>query len=306
MRGAYGFAVALRGNERRVFSLRLARRAANATAVLDPVSDVLQGALRALPRPLRDVLDGTWFEAPLHPALTDVPIGTWTAAVVLDSVAPVARDEEALASAAEHALAIGVLAAVPTALTGANDWSHLRGDSKRIGTLHALLNSTALGLNVASLVLRRSGRRDAGRALSGIAFAGTLVSAHLGGQLSFGLGVRVNRTAFESPPDEWRPVLPEAELAGDELRRVEADGLPVLLTRSRSGRLCAIAATCTHLGGPLDEGERDGDVVVCPWHGSRFDVCSGEVEAGPAVFPQPAYESRVRDGTIELRRVENT
>ena len=288
-----------------MFSLRIARRAAEAAKVLDPAADALQSAMRALPKPATDVLDGTWFGAPLHPALTDVPIGSWTAATVLDAVAP-ATGDDTIAAAADHVLALGVLAAVPTALTGMNDWSHLRGDSKRIGMLHALLNSAALGLNVASLVLRRSGRREAGRALSGVAFAGTLVSAHLGGHLSFGLGVRVNRTAFESPPSEFRPVLAEAELRGEELRRVDVDGAPVLLARSRAGGLCAIAATCTHLGGPLDEGERNGDSVVCPWHGSRFDLCTGEVEQGPAVYPQPVYAARAVDGTIEVRRVENT
>ena len=55
-------------------------------------------------------------------------------------------------------------------------------------------------------------------------------------------------------------------------------------------------------GGPLAEGEREGDIVVCPWHASRFDVCSGGVEGGPAVFPQPRFEARVREGKIEIRR----
>jgi nitrite reductase/ring-hydroxylating ferredoxin subunit len=41
--------------------------------------------------------------------------------------------------------------------------------------------------------------------------------------------------------------------------------------------------------------------VVCPWHGSRFDLCTGEVRAGPAVYPQPRYETRVRSGLVEIR-----
>jgi nitrite reductase/ring-hydroxylating ferredoxin subunit/uncharacterized membrane protein len=287
-------------------SLRLARRLADTVRVLDPVSDALAGAVRELPKPLRNVLDGTWFGAPLHPALTDVPIGSWSAAMVIDAVAPAAGDDETIAKAADQALAVGILAAIPTALTGINDWSYLRGDSKRIGTVHAILNSAALGLNIASMVFRLNGRRDVGRALSGIAYGGTLFSAHLGGQLSFGLGVRVNRTAFESPPPDFRPVLDEAELHGEEMRRVELDGLAVLVTRARDGAVCAIANTCSHLGGPLNEGERDGNIVTCPWHGSQFDVCSGDLVSGPAVFPQPRYEARSHEGKIELRRVENT
>ena len=107
-------------------------------------------------------------------------------------------------------------------------------------------------------------------------------------------------------PAQREAVLDEDELGDRELKRVEVDGEPALLARATDGRICAIAATCTHLGGPLDEGERDGDVVTCPWHGSRFDLCSGDLHAGPAVFPQPRYETRVREGRIELRPAPNT
>jgi len=283
-------------------TLRLSRRLAPLAAPLDPLAGALSGAANALPRPVRDVLDGVWLGAPLHPALTDVPLGSWTAAMVLDAVAPAAGDE-AVSRAADQALAVGVAAAVPTALTGVNDWSHLRGESQRLGLVHALLNTAALGLNVASLVCRLKGRRDTGRALSGLAYGGALFSAHLGGQLSFGLGIRVNRTAFERGSDEFAAVLGESELVGDAPRRVEVEGVPVAVARVE-GEVCAIAATCSHLGGPLDEGRREGRTIVCPWHGSRFDLCTGEVESGPAVFPQPRYEARVRDGRIELRRAQ--
>ena len=64
----------------------------------------------------------------------------------------------------------------------------------------------------------------------------------------------------------------------------------------------AIAATCTHAGGPLDEGELQGEVVQCPWHGSRFRMRDGKPITGPATFAQPRYDVRVRDGMIQLRR----
>ena len=56
-----------------------------------------------------------------------------------------------------------------------------------------------------------------------------------------------------------------------------------------------------HMSGPLDTGDREGDTVVCPWHKSRFDLCSGEAIDGPAVFPQSRYHTRVRDGNIEIK-----
>jgi nitrite reductase/ring-hydroxylating ferredoxin subunit len=278
-------------------NLRLAKQLADLAEPLDPISEPVQEAVNAVPQPVRDVLDGVWLGNPLHPALTDVPLGAWSAAFALDLVG---------SEAADGALTVGILGAVPTALTGLNDWSHLKDDSKRLGTVHALLNTMALALNVASVLARRDGHRGLGRMLSGVAYAGSLFSAHLGGHLSFGLGVRVNRTAFESPRDRYAPVCDEAELNGGKLVGVELGGEAVVVSRSEeSGEVCAIAATCSHMGGPLADGKRDGDTVVCPWHGSRFDLCTGAVEGGPAVYPQPRYEARVRAGKVEIRAAKN-
>jgi nitrite reductase/ring-hydroxylating ferredoxin subunit len=276
-----------------VTSLRLTKQLADLAEPLDEISEPVQEAVQAVPQPLRDVLDGVWLGNPLHPALTDVPLGAWTAAFVLDLVG---------SEAADAALAVGILGAVPAALTGLNDWSHLKDESRRIGTVHALLNTAGLTLNVASLAARRGGFRRLGRLLSGVAYAGTTLSAHLGGHLSFGLGVRVNRTAFESPRERYAPVCEESELNGGKLVGVELEGESVVVSRSEeTGEVCAISATCSHLGGPLDDGDREGDTVVCPWHGSRFDLCTGEVQGGPAVYPQPRYEARVRAGKVEIR-----
>jgi len=286
-----------RGRERAMTNLRLAKQLADLAEPLDEVAEPVQEAVQAVPKPLRDVLDGVWLGNPLHPALTDVPLGAWSAAFALDLAGSTAADE---------ALAVGILGAVPAALTGLNDWSHLKDDERRIGIVHALLNTMSLALNVASLVARKDGHRGLGRVLSGVAYAGAAFSAHLGGHLSFGLGVRVNRTAFQSPRDRYAPVCEEEELDGAKLVGVELEGESVVVSRSeKTGEVCAIAATCSHLGGPLDEGEREGDVVTCPWHGSRFDLCSGDVRGGPAVYPQPRYEARVRAGKVEIRAAKD-
>jgi len=280
-----------------VTNLRLAKQIADLAEPLDEISEPVQEAVQAVPKPVRDVLDGVWFGNPLHPALTDVPLGAWSAAFVLDLVG---------SESADGALAVGILGAVPAALTGLNDWSHLKDDARRIGTVHALVNTAGLTLNVLSLAARRGGMRKTGRLLSAVAYTGALFSAHLGGHLSFGLGVRVNRTAFESPRERYAPVCDEAELNGGKLVGVEFGGESVVVSRSEeSGEVCAIAATCSHLGGPLDEGKRDGDTVTCPWHGSRFDLCTGEVQAGPAVYPQPRYEARIRAGKVEIRAAKD-
>ncbi len=285
--------------------ISLGRRLTSSQGWLDGVAERLQPAVGQAVRGrpwLHNLLDGTWLGAPLHPALTDVPVGAWSAAFVLDAVSTVTGSMGAR-SAANGALAVGVAGAVPAALTGASDWQDLTGESRRIGTLHGLLNSAGLVLNIASLAYRRQSQYGRGRALSALAFAMSGTAAHLGGELSFGLGVRVNQTFDGAQPSEFTPVSEQGAggLEAGEMRRVTLDGTAVLLARAQSGRLCAIANTCSHLGGPLDEGSREGDVVTCPWHGSRFDLRSGRVLEGPAVFAQPRYEVRESDSGIQLR-----
>jgi len=248
---------------------------------------------------LRNALDGVWLGAPLHPAMTDVPVGAWTAALVLDTASMLTGDE-ALAGAADRVLAVGTLAALPAAATGLNDLRDLIGQSRQVAMVHALLNVLGLSFSSASLAYRRAGRRGLARGLSATGYLTSATAAHLGGKLSFGLGIRVNRTIGEALPDSFVPVLDASELDGDEMREVTVDGVSVLLARSRHGEVCALANTCTHLGGPLAEGSRDGDTVTCPWHGSRFDLRTGAVVQGPAVFAQPRIAARVREGKIEI------
>src|SRR5687768_9748771 len=213
----------------------------------------------------RNVLDGVWLEAPLHPALTDVPVGAWTAALVFDGF-DVVTGKEPVRHAADASLVFGTLGALGAAVTGLSDWRYLSGGSRRMGMAHGLLNSVALVLNIASLVLRSTGRRNAGRLafLAGYSLSG--MAAHLGGELSYHHAVRVDRNVFQgSGPDEFEPVLDKEELPRGGMRRVEAGGASVLLSRSSSGEeVCAISSVCSHFGGPLEEGDREGDTVVCP------------------------------------------
>lgn len=128
------------------------------------------------------------------------------------------------------------------------------------------------------------------------------VGGWLGGHLAYALGVGVDTTAFQRGPADWTDVLAAGEVT-TALRQVEVDGVPVLLTRV-DGRIVAINDRCTHRGAPLSDGDRDGDCVQCPWHGSRFALTSGDVVQGPATRPQPVYEVRERGGRVELRRSE--
>lgn len=281
--------------------LTFASRFAASQRWADPLAERLQPLIkRAVSAPpVSNFLDGVWLGAPLHPALTDVPVGAWTTALLLDGGSVVSGDK-ALGAAADRALAVGTIAAVPAAVTGLNDMRDLVGQSRRIAMVHALVNVLGLSLSTASLAYRHKGRRKLARGLSGLGFLTSSMAAHLGGKLSFALGIRVNRTVGQSVPESFVPVLDAADLQGDELRQVEVDGVPVLLARTRAGEVCALASTCTHLGGPLVEGSREGDTIRCPWHGSRFDLRTGAVVEGPAVFVQPRLEARVRNDRIEV------
>jgi nitrite reductase/ring-hydroxylating ferredoxin subunit/uncharacterized membrane protein len=263
--------------------------------VAAPVATATKKAIG--PGRLKDVLSGVGLGHPLHPVLTDIPIGAFTGATILD-LAGRGRYEPA----AEALLGAGILAVLPTAAAGLSDWSDTYGGEQRIGVVHAAGNVAALTLFSASLVTRRAGARGLGRALS---FAGLGVlagSGYLGGYLSFARGVGVNNAFNEAKPKDWTPVLEDGQLADRTPVKVEVDGTGILLYRT-GDRILAIGSRCSHAGGPLEEGEVDGGglCVKCPWHGSVFRLVDGDVVHGPASVPQTAYDVRSESGKIEVR-----
>jgi nitrite reductase/ring-hydroxylating ferredoxin subunit/uncharacterized membrane protein len=276
---------------------RLLRRIEGARA-LDPVADSLSGAVAAAvrPRPVKNLLHGSWLGHPAHPLLTDLPIGAWTCAAVLDVLG--GRRTRA---GADALVGFGIATAVPTVATGAADWSANNDPRvRRVGTLHALANSVALALSVASLLARRRGRRLQGVALSLAGLGAVSVGGYLGGHLSYGLASGMDRTALDEGPDEWHDVLAAASLEEGTPRRADAGGVPVVVV-GQQGEIHALAARCSHMGGPLDEGELEDGCIRCPWHASVFRWRDGSVVQGPATAPQPRFESRVVDGRVQVR-----
>ena len=247
---------------------------------------------------LKNFLHGTWLGHPLHPVLTDVPIGFWTAAFALDVIEAAGGDD--VAAGADAAVALGLVGAAGTAVTGLADWQYTDGPACRLGPAHGLLNVSATLLYSTSLLLRRRGARGAARSVACAGFAVAAAGAYLGGSLVYDEGIGVNRAAGVAAPEGFMPVLAEGELREGEPRRVEAGGVPVLLVRS-GGRIHALAGTCAHLGCSLAEGTVEEGSVVCPCHGSRYALDDGRVLRGPAAFPQPRFETRVQDGWVAVR-----
>lgn len=269
---------------------------------LRPIEEAAQHAIQRVFRSagptgqkVKNALHGTWLGHPLHAALTDVPIVAWTAAMVFDVIDAVSGRRE-FRVAANSAITLGVVGALGAAVTGLTDWQDTDPPARRIG----LLNVGGVALFAGSLAARRRNSRALGRTLSALGYAVATVAARLGGNMVYGQRVGVDHTAGQSFPDDFVPVLAESELSEGSLRRVEYRGTSILLAK-RGNRTFALAETCSHLGGPLSEGEFINGSVQCPWHGSRFALEGGRVLDGPAVHPQPCLEARARNGQIEVR-----
>jgi len=253
---------------------------------------------------IKNALHGTWLGHPLHAAITDVPVGSWTAAAVLDALE--AGGQKKYAAGADGAVAVGLAGAVVSALSGLTDWSDTHGKPQRVGALHGLLNLTAAALYTGSCFARKGGSRGLGRALAWTGYGIVLASAYLGGALSYRqrIGVDHSPDADEELPQDFTRALPESDLTEGTPKKVNVNGTDIFLLK-RGHEILALANRCSHLGGPLNQGEIRDDSVVCPWHGSRFCMRTGEVLDGPATHPQPKLEVTVRGGDVYVRKAAN-
>ena len=272
---------------------------------LRTMSDWLTGVLGPVRERHQDNLvlelthGGRWAGHPLHPALSDLPIGLWAGVMVLDAADHDLTTRRGI-DAAGMLSAAGILAAGATALTGLSDWTVSDDQDRRVGLFHGLLNTVGLGLQGASLSTRMAGHRGAARALGAASLTVTAAAGYLGGHLVFTRGVMVNRVAWAAGPRRWTRALQEADLPDDTPAGVEAEGRQIMLYRHH-GRLYAIDNICSHAGGLLSRGPVADLTVTCPLHGSRFSLATGCVSRGPASQPQPVLPTRIRNGWIEVR-----
>ena len=270
---------------------------------LDGLALPLQRALKRVARlpgglVVKDFLNGVWLGHPLHPALTDVPIGAWTAAVIFDALT-VARVRN-LDRAAEAAVEVGIAGATASASSGLADWVDTPSSQRRVGFVHAGLNTVALGFEIASLVCRRRKLRGA-RVLSALGYGVALMAGYLGGTLVFRQGAQVNRTAYDRGPRVFTPALAERDLTPETPTRAIVDGAAVMLVK-HDGEIFALDDVCSHAGCPLSQGRLRGDVIVCGCHGSTYRLRDGAVVHGPSPFTQPSFEVRIDGGLIAIRR----
>jgi nitrite reductase/ring-hydroxylating ferredoxin subunit/uncharacterized membrane protein len=268
---------------------------------LDPVIDRIGGVVeKVLPRgAVRDLLHGVPFGHPVHPIEVQIPIGTWTSAAVLD-VFP------GKSAAANVLIGVGVAAALPAAVSGLADWSQLHEQQKRVGLVHAAANVVAVGLYSASLFQRARGKTMSGKMLGYLGLAVVSGAGFLGGHLAYRQAAGANHVE-DVPhifPPGWQVVAPLSEFANGQLETRTVAGVPLLFLR-RGSTVNVIADTCSHLSGPLHEGQlTDANgadpCVTCPWHGSVFSLTTGDVVHGPATAPQPRFETLIRNDMVEV------
>jgi len=272
---------------------------------LDPIATTIAVPMRKLLDsagplgPVAAALHGTQLGHPLHPAVTDVPIGAWSLATLFDALE--AAGSARFTPASDLAIGVGLAGGLVALASGWAEWSDTKGDPQRLGLVHATLNEIAFALYATSLVLRLRKQRGPGLATAFAGYAFVSISAYLGGELSFGMRLGTKHTNEPlAPPGDFTPVLLVAELNGAPVK-VELDGIPLLISRNAKGDVSAIPAICTHRGGPLENGTFADGCVTCPWHHAKFSLENGCVKRGPAVFSLAQFEARVRDGNVEVR-----
>jgi nitrite reductase/ring-hydroxylating ferredoxin subunit/uncharacterized membrane protein len=266
-----------------------------------PVEEAVSGLFESdRGRIVKDTLNGTWLGHPLHPVLTDVPIGAWMMAQVFDAIDGVSGRDR-YADAANVCILTGLAGAVGAAVTGLTDWSDTGGKSRRLGFVHALVNITATSLFLTSALMRRNGRRTSGAvAASTAGFATASVGAYLGGALVYQREIGPNHSLPMDVPDDFTRTIPASELTEGAKRRVIVGDTAVVLIR-QNDCIYALSDRCAHQGGPLSQGELHDGVIHCPWHDSQYRIEDGSLVHGPSTFDQPCFDTRIVDGYIEVK-----
>jgi nitrite reductase/ring-hydroxylating ferredoxin subunit/uncharacterized membrane protein len=262
--------------------------------VVGPVQQVVQ---KLPPGTVKDTLHGVQVGHPLHPMLVQVPLGAFLSAGFLDALGDDGERQ------ARHLIGLGLLASVPAALAGWTDWAEQHEQQLRTGVVHAAANSLALTLYSGSLLARGRGRTGLGRVLGYAGLAAVSVGGLLGGDISYRQAGGANH-AEETPhlvPTGWQDLMPLADLVDGKPAKATLGEVPLFVLRD-GGQVHVLANKCSHLSGPLSDGDLSDDrsCVTCPWHGSVFRVADGLVVHGPATADQPAFQTRVEAGIVQV------
>lgn len=268
----------------------------------DRIQQIVQSTLRS--RKVRDLLHGVWLGHPLHATMVVLPLGSWISATTLDFLP--GRTLPGQQRAATTLTALGTASALPAALAGINDWASLSREQRRVGLIHATANLIGVLLFTRSLSARLRGRYDRGRTLSLLGLTVASTGAYLGGHLAYRQGAAVNQGTPELHhiTEGWHPVADLASLPEEQLVCRTINDVPVVAFRD-GDKVSVLLDHCAHQSGPLSQGKVvrvDGHAcVVCPWHGSTYQLDNGEVVHGPAASDQQMLPTRIVGNMVEAR-----
>lgn len=209
-----------------------------------------------------------------------VPLGAWLSAAALDLWPGQQR-------AARILVGTGLAAAGPAAVTGWTDWAELPPEQARTGIVHAVANTTGVLLYAGSFLARTRGRVRAGKALGWAGLAAVGAGGALGGHLAYRQAAGANHAEAVTHlvGEGWHPVGRLSDFPVDRAVRAAVDGVDVVVVRESGGAVRVLAERCSHMAGPLSEGELTDGCVRCPWHGSLFRLSDGWNVEGPATAP---------------------
>jgi len=254
---------------------------------------------------LKRLLHGTWFGYPLYPVMTVVSIAAWMLTSIFDVIWLAAHPTWA-AYGAFVTVMVGLIGALGMIVPGLTVSRETSGAERYAGLKRAFFNVCATILYLISFALRLLAGPGDGMVAALLGFLGlasVIYAAFLGRALVFTTGRGVTLSAWEVGSEDEEAALRVEQVEENTLYRVTAAGVPLVLLRQGS-QFYAIAASCPHAGGPLDEGTLQGDVVECPRHGSRFCMCDGHVLTGPATANVPCYDVCVRNGQVLVKPVD--
>jgi len=249
--------------------------------------------------------------------LVSLPIGLWTGSLAYD-LASLAAGDDQLRRTADDMMLAGFLGALAAAVPGAIDYFAVippRSSAKKRGATHGLINVGLATLYGANWLMRTRSRAGWGRRLgTPLSFIGAGIlcySGWLGGTLVYRNQIGVdhrgpNATKWrESGRIEGTAGQPVAVAAREDLgqpgqmKLVHLNGHRIVVARE-GDRIVAFQDHCTHRGGPLADGVLACNVVTCPWHGSQFNVDTGEVVNGPAREGIQIYPVQIEGDEVRI------
>jgi nitrite reductase/ring-hydroxylating ferredoxin subunit/uncharacterized membrane protein len=231
---------------------------------------------------------------PLHPILITFPIAFYIGTFLFDVLA-IAKDEIAFALTGLYIHSAAIVAAIVAAVPGFIDYTYTvppKSSAKDRATKHGLLNSSVLIIFGIALFLKHRENISPYIVLT-LEFVGvvlTLIAGWMGGTLVHRnqIGIDIRYAAAGKWKDEHLDqssgqleVCSSDELKVDQMKLIHLKDKRIVIARTEEGYV-AFDDRCTHKGGALAGGTMICGTVQCPWHGSQFDVKTGEVKAGPA------------------------